>query len=397
VDSLLTRSGVPHAFVPLDDPRAEALLRDAGTTAGADDVIVAMPAVDGRVLRNPTTAEVVENWGVKTTLRDHDYDVVVVGAGPAGLAAAVYAASEGLRTLVVERESIGGQAATSTLIRNYLGFSRGVTGAELTQRGYQQAWVFGASFLMVNEVVGLHADGERWVLDVTPEGPVTARAVILAMGVAWRRLGAPGIEERTGSGVFYAATASDAHALAGLRGVVVGGGNSAAQATLHLARYAAHATLVVRGEALGAGMSQYLVDQIEATPQIEVRLASEVVGGAGEPRLRTLDLRDNRSGVVDTVVADGLFVMIGAVPRTEWLPPEVARDGHGFVLTGQALADARAPWPLSRRPELFETGAPRVFAVGDVRAASVKRVASAVGEGSVVVAQVHQCLAHPSG
>lgn len=393
IESLLTRSGVPHAFVPRDEPLAAELLAlaDAPPEASSADVVVTMPAIDERVLVNPTRSEIADAWGVMTSLDTDEVDVLVVGAGPAGLAAAVYASSEGLRTLVVERESLGGQAATSALIRNYLGFSRGITGAELMQRGYQQAWVFGARVLMVQEVTGLRADGDWRVVTIEGCGEVRARAVVLAMGVAYRRLGIPAIEGLTGSGVFYGATAADAHALAGMRGVVVGGGNSAGQATLHLARYAAETTLVVRTDTLGEGMSAYLVDQIEASDRIQVRRHSEIVGGGGDPRLQRLLIRDNATGQVDEVGADGLFVMIGAVPGTDWLPRQIARD-RGYVLTGSLLVDAGVPWEPARAPMSSETGMPGVFAVGDVRAGSVKRVASAVGEGSVVVSRIHEYL-----
>jgi thioredoxin reductase (NADPH) len=334
-------------------------------------------------------------WGVTTDLGDRDVDLAVVGAGPAGLASAVYGASEGLSTLVVERESLGGQASTSSLIRNYLGFHRGISGADLTQRAYQQAWVFGARVLMLAEVDRLRTVAGRHVLDVAGLGEVSARAVVLAQGVTWRRLGVPELEALTGRGVFYGGTAADARALTGLHAVVVGGANSAGQAALHLARYAASTTLVMREARLDEVMSRYLVDQVAAKAAIEVLTTTHVVAGSGDARLRSLVLEDATSGERREVPADGLFVMIGAVPKTDWLPSTILRDGGGYVLTGQDLLDgphARA-WPLDRRPMPYETALPGVFAVGDVRSGSLKRVASAVGEGSVVVSQVLRYVA----
>jgi thioredoxin reductase (NADPH) len=289
---------------------------------------------------------------------------------------------------VVERESIGGQAGSSSLIRNYLGFSRGISGAELAQRGYQQAWVFGAHFVLMRQVEHLETDGDRFVAKISDIGEVSARAVVLANGVSYRRLGVPELEALTGAGVHYGASVSAAHGLAGMHAVVVGGGNSAGQAVLHLARYA-EVTLVVRGAKLGDGMSSYLVETIDATPGITVLTETEVVGGGGDGRLERAVLRSRATGAEQTIPADGLFVMIGAAPHTDWLPEAVGRDRYGFVLAGSdAAADER--WPLEREPYPYESTLPGVFAVGDVRCGSVKRVASAVGEGSVVVSQLHE-------
>jgi thioredoxin reductase (NADPH) len=391
ISSLLNRNGVPHSFRDRDSDLGREVLERTGSTRG--DVVVWMPALAGKTLVDPTDAEVVEAWGVPTGLHEDErsFDVLVIGAGPAGLAVAVYASSEGLSTLVVERESLGGQAGASSLIRNYLGFSRGISGAELAQRGYQQAWVFGAHFLLMREVDRLVADGDRFTAHVAEVGEVSARAVVLATGVSYRRLGVPSLEELSGKGVYYGASVTAAHALAGLHAVVVGGGNSAGQAVLHLARYCARVTLVVRGAALAEGMSAYLVGGLDAEPSVDVRLDSEVAAGIGEGRLSAVVLRNRSTGAEDSIPADGLFVMIGAEPRTDWLPDAAARDRFGFLLTG---ADAAAPgWPLEDRgPHPYETTVPGVFAVGDVRSGSVKRVASAVGEGSVVVSQVHQLL-----
>ncbi|KAA1423375.1 SidA/IucD/PvdA family monooxygenase [Mumia zhuanghuii] len=397
VRSMLLRNGLPHAFrergTPLAD-RVERAVRGQGHDLDGVDVLVWMPAIDRRVLLDPTDVEIAEAWGVTTTLEgDRAFDVVVVGAGPAGLAAAVYGSSEGLRTLVVEREAIGGQAGSSSLIRNYLGFSRGISGAELAQRAYQQAWVFGAHVLFMREVVSLrHQESGGFAVEIGDVGTVTARAVVLASGVSYRRLGVPALEAFSGSGVFYGASVSEAHAMTGRRAVVVGGGNSAGQAVLHLARYCAHVTLAIRADTIEAGMSQYLVDAIAAADNITVRTGTEVIGGGGEGWLESVVFRDRAAGFDEVEQADGLFAMIGAQPRTDWLPESVVRDPRGFVVAG-ADAAIDGVWPRTRAPRPYETTLPGVFAVGDLRAGSVKRVASAVGEGSVVVSQVHECLA----
>ncbi|MEU8221789.1 FAD-dependent oxidoreductase [Kribbella sp. NPDC048915] len=394
IRSLLARNGIPSAFRESGSPLANDALEYIGEPDPGDGVLVWMPAVGGPVLHNPTDVEIAEAWGVPTTLpahTDRSFDLLVIGAGPGGLATAVYGSSEGLRTLVVERESIGGQAGTSSLIRNYLGFSRGIRGSELAQRGYQQAWVFGAHFVLMRTVERLEARGEEFGATIGGVGEVTARAVVLATGVSYRRLAVPSLEKLVGAGVYYGASVSEAHGLQGRDACVVGGGNSAGQAVLHLARYCRQVLLVIRGEDLSASMSQYLIDEIDAADNVVLRASSEVVGGGGDGRLQEIVLRDRRSGTEETVPVDGLFVMIGAVPGTDWLPAEVARDPRGFVLTGSdAGVDPR--WHEARPPQPYETTVPGLFAVGDVRSESVKRVASAVGEGSVVVSQIHTHL-----
>ena len=388
--NLLARNGVPHVFHASDSPEGARLRREAGREGSTEPIVVLL---DRRVLVDPSNAEVARGYGVTTDLDGGgEFDVVVVGAGPAGLSAAVYASSEGLRALVVERESIGGQAGASSRIRNYLGFARGVSGAELAQRAYQQAWVFGTNFLLMRDVAALRPGDGVHVLTVSDGTEVRAGSVVLAMGVAYRRLGIPALEDLAGAGVFYGASPSEAQQFTAGRVFVVGGGNSAGQAALHLARYAAEVTLVVRGHTLATSMSQYLRDEIDSAPNVGVRLSTCVVDGGGNGRLERLTLQDD--GGDTTVPADGLFVLIGARPNTEWLPPEIARDEHGFVVTGTDLArPGSAPeWPLERPPFMFETSLPGVFAVGDVRSGSVKRVASAVGEGSVVMQEVHQYL-----
>jgi thioredoxin reductase (NADPH) len=388
--SLLVRNGVPHAFHEPGSPEGAAILARADAPADRPVVVVR----GGRVLIDPTNAELVAAYGVRTDVAERgDVDVVVVGSGPAGLAAAVYASSEGLKTLVVERESIGGQAASSSLIRNYLGFSRGISGAELAQRAYQQAWVFGTGFLLTQEVQGLRADNGHLVVTLSSGEEVRARAAVLATGVSYRRLDVPELEALTGAGVFYGASISEARALAGHDAYVVGGGNSAGQAAMYLSRYANAVTVVVRAGSLAESMSQYLRDEIDAAPNVSVRYHTEVVGGGGEGHLERLVLQDRHSGERETVSAGGLFLLIGAQPRTDWLPSTVARDKWGYVLTGADVSDSDAGWPLDRPRLPLETSVPRVFAVGDVRSRSIKRVASAVGEGSVVISQVHEALA----
>jgi thioredoxin reductase (NADPH) len=396
IRSLLTRNGIPHTFLERGTPAAATALRQVGVhdpESSTGPVVVWMPAIGGTVLLDPTDGELCEAWGIRTTLdgESRDFDVVVVGAGPAGLAASVYASSEGLRVLVVERESLGGQAGSSSLIRNYLGFSRGLSGAELAQRGYQQAWVFGAHFLLTREVREVLPVEGGFDIEIAGVGRVRATMVVLAAGVSYRRLGIDSLEALSGAGVYYGASVSEAQGLTGLRVVVLGGGNSAGQAVLHLQRYAAHVRLVVRSGALSEGMSQYLVSEIEQNAGITVHTDSEVSGGGGDGWLDHVVVRNRSTGAEERVEADGLFVMIGAEPRTDWLPEQVQRD-RGFIVCGTD-AMGRQEWPLERPAMPYETTLPGFFAVGDVRSGSVKRVASAVGEGSVVVSQLHQYLA----
>ena len=334
--------------------------------------------------------------GLETGLPETPVDLAIVGGGPGGLAAAVYAASEGLDTLVLERQAVGGQAGSSSLIRNYLGFSRGVSGAELAERAYQQAWVFGARFAVTREVVGTVASDGRFVLEVAPGELVTAGAVILATGVSYRRLALPGLTEFLGTAVFYGVSAVEARAQIGRVVFVVGGGNSAGQAALHLSRYAASVSLVVRGANLADSMSQYLVDELAAAG-VGIVTEAKVVGGSGTTGggLESIELRDRATGVRSSVRCDALFITIGAAPHTDWLPPEVQRDRWGYVLTGADILTegGRRAWPYDRAPAALESSLPGLFVVGDVRRGSVKRVASAVGEGSVVVSSVHAHLA----
>jgi thioredoxin reductase (NADPH) len=326
--------------------------------------------------------------------RSDRFDVAIVGAGPAGLAAAVYGSSEGLHTIVVERGSIGGQAGSSSMIRNYLGFARGIGGAELARQAYEQAWVFGTRFLAGRDVVGLQCGDDTHVLTTADGMKVSARTVILAVGVRYNRMDVPALEGLVGQGVYYGASPGEARNFAGKQVYVVGAGNSAGQAVLHLARWAEQATLVVRGPSLGKSMSRYLIDEIEAAANVPVLLTTRVVDGSGDGWLETLTLADSVSGVTSVVPAEALFALIGAQPHTEWLPPAIARDAHGFVVTGAELTHDGLldDWLLPRSPRTFETSIPGVFAVGDVRSRSMKRVASAVGEGSGAIKQIHHYL-----
>ena len=396
VSDLLSRNGVPHTFRSRTSDLGQKVLEEIDNPEG--EVAVWMPAIGGTYLVDPTDAEILEAWGIPTSLSDVDrtFDLLVVGAGPAGLGTAVYASSEGVRTVVVEREAIGGQAGSSSLIRNYLGFSRGLSGAELVQRGYQQAWVFGARFVVTKEVDRLTPEGGGFVAHIGNVGDVSARAVVISTGVSYRRIGVPGLEELSGQGVYYGSSVSAAQALTGLPAGIVGAGNSAGQAALHLARYCASVHLIARGSRLEDSMSAYLVDAISAMPMIKVYVNTEVVGGHGDGQLEWVTLRDRTNGHEQRLPLASLFVMIGARPRTDWLPAEVERDPNGFLYTGAEAASCSS-WNLPRSPHPHETTVPGLFAVGDVRSGSVKRVASAVGEGSVAVSEIHQFLSAPQG
>lgn len=384
----LTRNTVPFRFYSVDSDEGQRLTRVYGVDAER------LPAVilrDESVLHDPSLGDIAEALGVHTRSSTGVYDLVIVGAGPAGLSAAVYGASEGLRTLVVETQSIGGQAGTSSLIRNYLGFPRGVSGSELAFRAWEQALLFGAQFVFMQRATGLRGHDSERVIRLSDGSEIVARAVIVAAGVDYRRLGIPSLDRLIGVGVFYGAAGAEASAMAGEDVYVVGGANSAGQAALHLAKFASRVTLLVRGNSLEQGMSTYLITQLRDTPNVEVRLGTSVVDGRGVDRLESLTLEEAVTGQREEVSAVAVFVLIGAGPRTEWLGDSVQRDDRGFVLTGVDVPEEA--WPLERPPLPFETSQPGVFAVGDVRYGSVKRVASSVGEGSVAVGSVHQYLA----
>jgi thioredoxin reductase (NADPH) len=383
---VLGRCAMPHRFWLAGSEEGRAILADAGLRRFP---FIVMP--DGRIMEDPSDEDIARSSGTTIDPSGDRYDLVIVGCGPAGLSAAVYGASEGLRTVVIDSGSIGGQATSSSSIRNYLGFPRGVTGADLARRAYQQAWVFGARFAFMQQVTHLARERDGIVLSLNTGGVVVARAVVLAMGATYRRLGVEPLEALRGSGVFYGAAASEAPLVAGEEVYVVGGANSAGQAALHLAQYAKRVTLVVRAARLDAGMSHYLVRQVEETPNVEVRTGTEVVDGGGDGWLDHLVLRERGSGAEEDVSAYALFLMIGARPHTEWLPATVERDPDGFIKTGPDVSED-ALRALGRRPLALETSVPGVLAVGDVRHGSVKRVASAVGEGSVAIQLVHRLL-----
>jgi thioredoxin reductase (NADPH) len=393
--ALFDRYGVPCSFHPVDSEEGRALLEEVDEGAQRLPIIVMH---DRRALVDPSNREVADAFVGDAFPERRACDVVVIGGGPAGLAAAVYGASEGLETVVVEGEAIGGQAGASSLIRNYLGFPRGVSGQKLTYRAFQQAQLFGAEFRLMRHATGLRGEGGELVLTLSDGKEVAGRAVIVATGASYRQLGVPSLEAMNGAGVFYGGATTEAQALKGQEVYVVGGANSAGQAAMHLSKYASRVTLVVRGRSLEASMSDYLIKEIQETENVGIRLNTRVVGGGGKGRLERLVLEDAAAGRTETVPAAALFVLIGAEPRTGWLPEEVARDERGFVLTGEDVpggghqADRRAS---ARPPMPLETSMPGVFAIGDVRHGSVKRVASAVGEGSVAIRMVHEYLGEP--
>jgi thioredoxin reductase (NADPH) len=394
---LLIRFSVPFRFTAADSQPGRRLLQNKGLDPARLPVMIRH---DGYTMVEPTPAQIVEAVGGTTHSDLSQCDVAVVGAGPAGLAAAVYAASEGLQTVVLEETVSGGQAGSSPMIRNYPGFAHGISGHDLTRRACEQAWMFGARMVFSQPIAGLSCRGRDRVVHLADGHDITARAVIVATGIKWRSLGVPRLEALVGSGVFYGAAGSETRAMEGRVVFVVGAGNSAGQAALHLARYAQRVTLVVRGDNLPHSMSDYLIKEIEATPAISVRLETEVIDGHGGDRLEGLTLRDKRKGRAERVPADALFVLIGGEPRTEWLPKAVQLEG-GYILTGRDIVrDASHPsrWALDRAPLPLETSVPGVFAAGDVRYRSIKRVASAVGDGSTAVRVAHEYLAaEPDG
>jgi thioredoxin reductase (NADPH) len=378
----LARNLVPFRWLDADHPDAAPLL----AAAGSDVTLPALFLEDGRVLSDPTPAEVADALHLSGAADVDFYDLVVIGAGPSGLAAAVYGGSEGLRTLVVEAEAPGGQAGLSSRIENYLGFPGGVSGSELARRALAQARRFGSVVVSPRRAVLLRDAHPQHVVELDDGSELRCGAVVLAMGVQYQRLDAAGADRLTGSGVYYGASSFEPDAWQGERVVVVGGANSAGQAALYLAQTAAEVVVVVRAASLAARMSQYLITRIEKAPNIVVRTRSVLTAVDGPDRLASVRLR-GPDGTEDELDATGVFVFIGARPRTDWLDGQVARDDHGFIVTGPGLRPDR--WSLDRDPYLLETSRPGVFAVGDVRSTSMKRVASAVGEGSAAVQYVH--------
>jgi thioredoxin reductase (NADPH) len=387
----LARNSVPYVFHAAESADGQLWLAQAGQGGSVLPVLV---TYTGEVLVDPPKDQIAAVFGL-ASMPAGTVDVAIVGAGPAGLSAAVYAASEGLSTLLLEREAFGGQAGSSSLIRNYLGFPRGISGAGLATRAFEQAWSFGAIPSMAGPVTGLEPAAGGFTLRLAGGGASQARSVLIAAGVSYRRLDAPGLDALLGAGVFYGATTSEGSAFAGEHVFIAGGANSAGQAAVNLARYAQQVTIVVRGDFLAARMSQYLIDEITATANIEVRTSTQIAAAEGTGKLEALTLTDTKTGSTQTVPAAALVVLIGAVPHTDWLPPPIGRDEHGFIVTGSDLPGGGNPaagWASLRPPLPLETGMPGVFAAGDVRHGSVKRVASAVGEGSIATTQINQYL-----
>ncbi|MFK0253719.1 FAD-dependent oxidoreductase [Streptomyces sp. NPDC090445] len=392
VREFLARNQVPYRWYSSDEPEGRRLLEAAGADGRRLPLVI---TPDGSTLIEPEAPELAARVGLATTPAAEFYDLVVIGGGPAGLGAAVYGASEGLRTVLVERSATGGQAGQSSRIENYLGFPDGVSGAQLTDRARRQAGRFGAEILTAREVTGLEVNGPARVVRFSDGSAVAAHSVILATGVSYRQLGAPGCEDLTGRGVYYGSSLTEASSCEGQDVYVVGGANSAGQAAVHLARGAKSVTLLVRGESLTASMSYYLVQQIEEAPNITVRPRTVVEAAHGAEHLERLTLRNTATGATEDVDAQWVFVFIGAAPLTDWLEGTVLRDEDGFILSGPDLTpDGRPPaaWELDRPPYHLETSVPGVFVAGDARARSAKRVASAVGEGAMAVMLVHRYL-----
>ncbi len=388
VRRFLDRNQVSFEWINEETP--DPLGRWGGPLPPPEDCPV-IRVVGGKTVVRPTLRRIAELVGLTTEASAASYDTVIVGAGPAGLAAAVYGASEGLTTIVIEREAPGGQAGTSSRIENYLGFPSGVSGAELASRALQQARRLGAEILVTREITRIDAVSRAVHLD---GGDVLgARTIILACGVSWRRIPIDGFDRLVGKGISYGAARSEAPNTHGLDVHIIGAGNSAGQAALFFASHARSVTILSRGEDLGRSMSRYLIDQLGTRANVTVRFGAEVVGVVGDASLEAIDIRDIRSGDLERIDSGGLFIFIGADAETGWLPDEIALDRHGYVLTG---ADVRAAgrWPLERDPYLLETSVPGIFAAGDVRYGPVKRVAAAVGEGSMAIAFVHQFIKH---
>jgi thioredoxin reductase (NADPH) len=384
----LVRNRVPGRWLDIErDAEARQLLR----VAGVDEERLPVALLeDGSVLERPTVVELAERLGVVGQPASEHYDLVIVGGGPAGLAAAVYGASEGLRTIMVEREAPGGQAGQSSRIENYLGFPAGLSGSDLARRATDQARRLGAELLTLQDTTGLRVEGSGRIVELSGGDSLSASSVLVASGVSYRQLDLPGFAQLTGSGIYYGAALTEARSCADQRIVVIGGANSAGQAAVYFSSYASRVTVLVRGDSLAKSMSHYLIEQIESLSNVEVRTRTQAVGAEGDRQLRALRIRDaNGDETLEHV--DACFVFVGALPRTDWLAGVVARDERGFILAG---LDAKSDgWSLQRDPFPLETSVPGIFVAGDVRARSIKRVASAVGEGSMAVSLVHQYLA----
>src|SRR5680860_47790 len=387
------RNHIPYRFYNSASAPGRQLLSEAGLKEPELPVVELKFSTPPVVLEDPSDMEIADAFGLMKPLSSEDrFDVTIIGSGPAGLAAAVYASSEGLETLVIERQAVGGQAGTSSLIRNYLGFPKGVSGNKLAISAYLQAWSFGASFHFMREVEGLGTDGDALVLKLSDGTEARSNCVIIATGVTYRRLNIESLDALQGRGVFYGAAVSEAHAMKDKKVLVVGGGNSAGQSAVHLSKYASQVTVLVRGETVAASMSGYLVKELEAIPNIEVRHNVETIGGGGAEGLDYVLVRNRLSGEEEELPAGALFVLIGSRPGTAWLEGSVVRDDWGFIVTGHDLMsdDYDYKWNPDRPPMLLESSMPGVFAIGDVRRSSVKRVASAVGEGAIAVQLLHR-------
>ena len=383
----LARNRVPSRWVDVERDRdAQQMLTVAGVDA--ERLPVAL-LEDGTVLERPTVMELAERLGVVHQPETEHYDLVIVGGGPAGLAAAVYGASEGLKTVMVEREAPGGQAGQSSRIENYLGFPRGLSGSDLTRRATDQARRLGAELLTVHDAIGLRVEGSGRIVELSGGGALSANCVLVASGVSYNQLDAPGFDRFTGKGIYYGAALTEARSCADQHVVVIGGANSAGQAAMHFSKYAGRVTMLVRGDSLSRSMSHYLIEQIANVPKIDVRTGAQAIAAEGDGHLGALRIKDADGEHEEGV--DAVFVFIGAAPRTDWLEGVVARDERGFILAG--LDTKQAGWPLKRDPFVLETSVPGVFVAGDVRARSIKRVASAVGEGSMAVSLIHEYLA----
>ena len=394
----LNRNGIPYDWVDVDENagRAEELLPPEERDPALLPVCI-LP--DGKRLAQATLESVAEGLGMVSKPLLSEYDITIVGAGPSGLAAAVYATSEGLRTLAIEAVAPGGQAGTTSMIENYLGFPQGISGGELATRATAQARRFGAEILLARRLVNITKDGPGYLATLSDGTTVRSRSLLLASGVEWRRLEIPGLDELLGSGVYYGAGPSEAVTCSGCHVAIIGGGNSAGQAVVRFSRYAARVSLVVRGDSLEASMSQYLIDQVSKIPNVDIRTNSQVVDVEADTRLQAVMVASGDS--VERLPTEALFICIGGVPRTEGAGRAgLALDTAGYVQTGtgiSALAGALDAWPLHRQPLPLETNIPGLFAAGDVRSGSIKRCAAAIGEGSMAVALVHQRLAEIGG